>query len=367
MKDLLENKAVRKIMYRIQEQDSIYLWLCLLLRKRMRLIYRNYKQNRNKVLDDLLAYELPRSLYFEGTNICNANCVFCGYSQMKRPKLTMNMEFFKDVINQYVAMGGRSVGFTPIVGDPLLDKFLFERIDYLNSFNQITNISFYTNAIALTKEKADWIINYKGNALFYFNISFGGFDRETFKRIMGVDRFDLVKENITYFLERMKKVINSSLVVKIDFRCGEEGYDDTFFSLLRDAIRKGIIKHDTLGNTFDTFGGYIKESDLEAAGLKLNLGYPKIGPCDILFRKPLILADGRVNACAERDLETTLVIGDLKKQSLKEILCSAERRKLIDRFYTRSLPPVCKDCTVYQSIYDKKSKVWKKNLNWAER
>jgi len=28
---------------------------------------------------------IPRGLHVEGTNICNARCVFCAYPQMERP------------------------------------------------------------------------------------------------------------------------------------------------------------------------------------------------------------------------------------------------------------------------------------------
>jgi len=36
----------------------------------------------------------PNVLYIEGTNICNARCVFCAYPQMERPKVTMTMDVF---------------------------------------------------------------------------------------------------------------------------------------------------------------------------------------------------------------------------------------------------------------------------------
>src|SRR3989338_2398722 len=73
----------------------------------------------------------PHALYVEGTNICNAECVFCAYPEMQRPKKVMAMVFFKSVIDQYVAMNGTEVDLTPIVGDPFVDGKIFERLDYL--------------------------------------------------------------------------------------------------------------------------------------------------------------------------------------------------------------------------------------------
>ena len=39
-------------------------------------------------------------------------------------------------------MGGSEVDLTPIVGDPFADRFLFERLDYLNSLPDIRRFHF---------------------------------------------------------------------------------------------------------------------------------------------------------------------------------------------------------------------------------
>lgn len=360
-----KSKMLRKIVNSAKENRLIYIMGCLLVSKKVRSVYWNYIFTRKKMLDALLGYgSLPRNLYIEGTNICNAGCIFCAYDKLKRPKTTMSMELFKDIIDQYITIGGKAIGFTPIVGDPLLDKFLFDRIDYLDRKDQIKNIQFYTNGIASSEDKVDRILEYK-NTIINFNISFGGYDRNTFKTIMGVDKFDVVKRNILYLLARLEKKPNPNVIVKIDFRCPEERASGLLFRRLKECIESGLIRHDSLCGVFDNFGGLIEEKTLEQYGLRLKFGTPKLGPCDILFRKPIVLADGRVNACAERDLEASLIIGDVTKQPLREILDGPQRNDLIELFYSNNLPKVCRECSVYQSIYDNRSKIWKKDLNWV--
>ena len=46
----------------------------------------------------------------------------------------------------------------------------------------------------------------------------------------------------------------------------------------------------------------------------------KRGACELLFTKPVILADGRVNACACRDVEAELIVGDIHEQPLRRDL-----------------------------------------------
>ena len=38
---------------------------------------------------------IPRGLHVEGTNVCNAECVFCAYPQMERKKRVMPMDDFE--------------------------------------------------------------------------------------------------------------------------------------------------------------------------------------------------------------------------------------------------------------------------------
>ena len=339
-----------------------------LLKPRFRSIYGRYLFKRGQTLDALASRApLTRNLYFEVTNRCNAACSFCPYPDMERDKLVMPMDLFRNIIDQYVMLGGRSVGFTPIVGDPMLDKFLFDRIDYIDPISQIANIGFYTNGIALTAKKADRFMEPRATTI-NLSISFGGYDRETYHKVMGVDRYDAVARNVQYLLDRLREGKPDNLNVKIDYRFPEHISDQPLSFALTRAKDDGLIRTDTLNGTFDTFGGRIDQEKLDRAesDFTLSYGIPKVGPCEILFWKPLILADGRVNACAERDLETTLIIGDLKQESLKDILYGQKMMALVNRFYHRDqIPPVCKACTVYNTIHDSKSKIWKNDLNWA--
>ncbi|MBF0541714.1 MAG: radical SAM protein [Nitrospirae bacterium] len=361
-----KNKSIRKAMQIVEQSPNTYLLSCLFVSSGIRKIFYNYTFRKKELLNKLSSNDpLPRNLYIEGTNICNSNCVFCAYDKLKRPKTIMPMELFIDIINQYVSIGGKAIGLTPIVGDPCMDRHLLERIHYVDSIKQIRNIGFYTNSIALDKDKVDGIFEVK-DTIINLSVSFGGYDSDTFKTIMGVDKFDTVRENINYLLDKIENQPNKNVVVKIDFRCPNEIANDTFFHRLNKFIDDKKIKHETLGGRVDSFGGLIDKETIEAAGLSYRFPSPKLGPCDIVFRKPLVLADGRINACAERDLEASLIIGDTKEQSLKEIFTGQKKKDFIQSFYEHKYPNVCKKCSVYQSIYDLRSKVWKNNLSWAK-
>jgi len=363
-------KILSKINFHLHDKESIsYLAIFFnyILNPNYRKTYNNYLVNKNTVIDFVESRTpLPRSLYFEGTNVCNADCVFCPYSTMKRTKTTMTMDFFKDIVNQYIDLGGQSIGFTPIVGDPFADKFLLNRIDYLNSKQKIKTVSFYTNAIALKPKHIDQLVKFK-NLDLIISISYGGHDKETFNKIMGVDKFDLVQKNLIYLFKTLKSCPDNKLNIKLDFRFPDKKKNSEFYELVNEVISKKLVRIDSLEGNYDTFGGRITQSDLDKTGLKLNMTYPspKIGPCEIPFTKPLVLANGFLNACAERDLETDLIVADLRKEKLSDALYGQKMKEFVYSFYNKSeIPTVCKECSVYSSIYNPNGKITKSNLNW---
>jgi hypothetical protein len=74
------------------------------------------------------------------------------------------------------------------------------------------------------------------------------------------------------------------------------------------------------------------------------------GPCRRLFTGPTVLSDGRVNGCCCRDVEATLVIGDVNKDSLGDILKGAPLKALVKRHSLGDFPEICKLCTRYESV-----------------
>lgn len=288
----------------------------------------------------------PHALYIEGTNICNAKCVFCAYPEMERPKKVMTMEFFRSVIDQYVAMGGTEVDLTPIVGDPFVDGQIIERLKYLESKPELRRYHFFTNAIGMRPELGRQMLPFGSRLRVY--ISFGGFDRETYHKVFGVDKFEVVVPNIKALIEA-KREAKSDLGLQVNLRTPRDNNKGEFWEYLLEAKRQGVIELTWMG-AYDSWAGHIKDHELTEVGLVPRGMPPKRGACHRLLTSPVVLADGRVNACACRDVEASLIIGDLTKQSLAEVLSGPELYKLVDQHAKNELPEVCQRCTYYDSI-----------------
>lgn len=295
--------------------------------------------------------KLPLILHIECTNICNAKCVFCAYPQMERPKEIMPMHDFTHIISQYVAMGGNYVSLTPIVGDPFLDNNIFERLDFLYALPEIRGFYFYTNGILMKPNISQQLLTYNEKLKIYVSVC--GFDRETYKSIMGVDVFDVIHHNIEAFVEQ-KLTSGSATEIQIELRCPPSKRTGDFWKKLQAWEREGILKIQSIG-AYDSWAGKVKEEALRKVGLEPIKKPYKRGACELLYLKPIVLANGKVNACACRDVEAELIIGDLKKSTLSDIWAGRSIEELIERQECGDFPDVCKRCTWYVSVYNRNS------------
>ena len=313
---------------------------------------------------------IPRGLHIEGTNVCNAECVFCAYPQMERKKRVMPLEDFERVVREYLSMGGHHVSLTPIVGDPFVDKFLFERLELLDSMPEVHGISFYTNAILMTPEKSERLMAY-GEKL-HVHVSWGGWDAETWNTIMGVKKFEPARDAVLAFLEALERT-ESKVRFTLALRCPEpppsEGPND-LYRTLKDYEARGLVEIAGLPD-YDSWAGKIPAAALESVGLQPRTMPYKRGACELLFTKPVVLADGRVNACACRDVEAELVVGNVHETPLSSIWAGSAISDLIEAHERGDYPDVCRRCTYYVSVYNsRRSRTFDKHGhpsgNWAE-
>jgi radical SAM protein with 4Fe4S-binding SPASM domain len=310
---------------------------------------------------------IPRGLHVEGTNICNARCVFCAYPQMQRRKQTMSMGDFTRVVAQYLDMGGHHVSLTPIVGDPFVDKHLFERLDHLMAEERVKGISFYTNAILMTPDKSERLLSYASKL--HVHVSWGGFERETWNTIMGVEKFEAARDAVLALLE-LKERARSPMRFTLALRCPDSSCAGALWERMRAYRDRGLLEVAPMSD-YDSWAGAIAPAALQKVGLTPRAMPYKRGACELLFTKPVILADGRVNACACRDVEAELIVGNVNEQPLGAIWGGAAITELIERHERDDYPDVCQRCTYFVSVYNsKKSRTFEKDGalagNWAE-
>jgi len=236
----------------------------------------------------------------ETTTACNANCLICplGAGMVKRKRGRMSTKFFFEIVDQAVELGFEVSAF--FMNEPLMESRIFEFFDYFKSIGKQQRFS--TNAGLITKEMARKLAQYQYER---FTISFHGGNKKDYEKMMGLN-FEKTISNIKYLIS-LGAIPNYVISMKIteenknsvnDFKDLWKGYKFT--------VGKAINWAGSLGGP-----GWTHGRRCHALGT------------------PCVFWDGRMPLCC-LDAEGKVIVGDLREQSLKEILGGQIYQKYFD-------------------------------------
>lgn len=294
-------------------------------------------------------------LYFEVTNICNLRCRYCIYSKKTPEKFgIMSFEIFKKAIDEFNLAGGEIISFTPTIGEPLLDPGLISKIEYALHLPSIKKVYFYTNGTLLLKDE-----NYKkliDSGIHAIEISISAFDEQIFKKVQQSDLYSKTLEGIHKLLEYNARK-GGKTTIRVNFRSpilpSKTLSSKDFQSYIKPFLGPKVSY--TFLTTYDNWCGNIKKSDLMGIMSLKRINKFKYLPCVRTF-DAAILFDGSVRLCACRIKDNEfdeLVVGNIKKNSLKEIFYSSKAEKIRRSFFTGDIPRVCQNCSFYVPITQK--------------
>lgn len=282
----------------------------------------------------------PRELTIEVTNICNANCVFCGYQFQTRPKGIMPLERFRRIVDNYAALGGGMIELTPVVGDALVDKELEEKVRYARALPQIGRISFVTNGILLTRPRFESLV---AAGVTHLTISLSGLDPAEYLRIYRVDRYATLIRNL-------EDIAASPAFSQVQFSLGIRSDTLRAWRQAPDLARLRSLGYTNYGNTMmlDNWSGRITTARLPG-WMMVRPARAKKRPCWILYNSTTVLQDGRMTACGCRDLDGTsdLALGNIDQQALEAPWRDGRMEALRQRFRDGNPPDVCRNCRHY--------------------
>lgn len=286
----------------------------------------------------------PLILQIETTNACNAACVFCAKSRMKRGKGVMSLPLFKKIVADYSNMGGGPVSLTPVIGDALLDPHLLERLQIMKEHAEINQISLTTNAIALEKYSDKEVCRLL-ESLYCIQVSIGGLDAESYKMMFGVDRFSEVRLSMERLLELRTKVSQPAHIT-FAFRTNDWKFESRHKKVLEEYERGGVhVNHIW---TYANYSGHV-ESDKKLNLVVMQSCLQKRRACFYPSVAMSICWNGVVTACGCADFEgNQLMIGNAENEDLKAVWDGRKRTGIIDAFKGATLPPICRQCSAYQ-------------------
>lgn len=285
----------------------------------------------------------PIDINIETINWCPMKCRFCCNRLYDRKPKTMSIKLFHKICKDYYTIGGGVIGIGSMQSDFLADPLLMQRLEILNRYKKKLYIYSTTPLISLKKYNDDEV----EKILSTFNllqISVEGITAKDYKEMAGIDAFEVLQEQINRVYKIIKKK-HLNIMVHLYFRT----YD--LNKLRKDAYYKKLtgmfVERDAKQIFFSWFGS-IKQEDLpKGAKLYKKNNENKRENCNGANISLAVIPDGRVLGCGCIDWNATVVVGDMKKQSILEVWQGEESVNFRKSFERGKIPFICKECGLY--------------------
>lgn len=303
--------------------------------------------------------------HIETSGACNLKCRFCAYEKKTSPKVNMPNGLFFDCVEQATELGYTRFDLTPSTGDVFMDKRVFEKFAYLDAHPKVEKYSFFTNLTIPKPDALAKLVQLK--KLGHLTISIYGHDLESFIAI--TKSTEQVYRRLINNLESLLTLRDRwNFDLAIGFRSTFEVPEQDASELMRLLRRyrdSGVPVRASHG-VYNNWGGYISQADVSGLDMHITsteLTY-KFGACVKLFDSVQVMATGVVNACACRDVDATLRIGDARTTRLADIISirNAEYMRIIEEQQKGQFRPVCAGCDFYKSIYHQRSEYRRNNV-----
>jgi radical SAM protein with 4Fe4S-binding SPASM domain len=247
----------------------------------------------------------------------------------------MDMGLFRRVIDQ--AKDYTDFAWLHLFGESLFHPQLEEAISYCADSGVKSGLS--TNATLLDEEKAHLLLRSKLNRLI---LSIDGTHVDTYEKLRRGAHFETVRANIQHFFQFKKKLNNTRMRAEVQIIIMQETWPEIEeFKRQWNGLADGVyVKY------FCRWANQNESiSHLARSEKKLPMLVGPRYPCEFLWKNGVVLWNGDVVPCC-MDFDGKAVLGNLRRETLKEIWNSSRARQLRAAHRRHDFDnPLCKDCT----------------------
>lgn len=291
---------------------------------------------------------------------CQLSCKDCLKSQNGNvPQFKMGTTEFLDIVDKCVDYGFKTFELTPPYGDPLLDKDIFRRVEYISQHDSVEEVFFYTNMLAMTPRMLGEM---EKLPKFNFRISVYGDTYQSYYEHTGQYFFYDFTNKLQMLASYMRHNPSFNSLSEISMRF--KGYNTNKLKQLTHPLYSQIAKMVLMrkvdlpdASGIDEYS--INTNELVKVEQDVNtlphIVYNRRGICPMAVWDNGIYPNGDVTLCKWCDRNGKLIIGNVFEQSLEEIygedgLYMTIMREQRDGLY-RSL---CKECNIFDSEHYKR-------------
>lgn len=299
--------------------------------------------NRTK-LETVIPLDTPFIINIDPADICNFQCKFCPTGDRELMKQTvgrnhgiMDFQLYKKIIDDICEFDNKvKVIRLYKDGEPLLNPYFADMVKYAKQSGCCDRVDTTTNASLLSHEISDKII---AAGLDRINISIEGVNEQQYLDFSGYKlNYAALVDNIKYFYEHKT---NTEMIVKTNGDILTEEQKQRFLDTFGD-ITDGIFI-ESIMDCWPTFEQNKVEVNEERGiyGQEIH----EVLVCPYVFYSFAVNSDGTISLCF-LDWHRKLVIGDAKKQKIKEVWLGKEMKNYQKLFLEgkRKTHYICQNC-----------------------
>ena len=275
----------------------------------------------------------PKVVYIETTNLCNAKCIMCPHEKLNRQPAIMTDDIFDKAIDECKKMDLKNAQFfLHKEGEPLMDPQIMMRLRITaTALAKNNEVGINTNASLFNNKKAEEFLESGANVIFF---SVDGTNKEEYEKIRVNLKYEVVENNVRYFLKRCKEVnANIRVVMQMVVESKDENKSQAFIEKWREYPCEFYIKR---------MHGYL---DGGRSSQTSELKNEQVNICDDPFRLMVIYTNGNVGLCCW-DYNNEYCIGNIRDSGLADLFnnekAKALRTAIIKRDCSNVIP--CNRC-----------------------
>lgn len=290
--------------------------------------YKAPMSSNRKPLHTLLPLDAPLSLFIDPSDICNFKCEFCFQHHINYSGQIMDKSLFEKIINDMKEFDSpfKMVHLNGF-GEPLINPAIFDFIRILKEENVAEIVSITTNASLLDKEKAEKLIS---AGLDKIHISIYALEDEGYFKFSNAKvSFNNIYENIKYLYSIKSKCHIHIKIAGDYFSDQEKKHFLNLFESISDTmfIDSAINAWPGLKVVDDT------QNHMYGMGNENRI-------CPMPFYQLVIHSNGKISPCCN-EYQQKLIVGDIYKDSLKEIWNGEKINKLRRNILKNTIPQKC--------------------------
>ena len=304
-----------------------------------------------KILSDLVPLPAPLSLTVLASSICNLQCKYCVHGSgapwlesVQRGGRFFELETAKKMVDGLRASCKKGIPKLHRItyagyGEPLLNPEIADIVAYTKQSQVCEEVVIVTNAIALTSELSDQLIN---AGLDLMRISIQGITAKDYLAQSGrtVDMEKLVESIQYYYLHKRPeqhvyiKIMNEQLKNDADRAAFLNMFDCCCDEIAFESLAP------VLANASE------EDIDQFKKGINTN-SVAQMRICPLPFYSLHVMTDGSIATCCYYD--HAAILGNVCRQSIQEVWEGRQYRAFLKNMLTdvKSGLPVCGGCKAY--------------------